>query len=176
MRRSCSLRGAPRRPPSEFVQALIEHVGGDLKAGAAPLLHFKLLGRAILGGVEYHRDGRPNEERKRLAMQVLDIGSMEVKTAEFHPEGWVVDAFGRPCCRLGEGRSEFHRGAEMLVLSARFTARVNAQPGDDPALPVLSLSTSRFAKEASAHAELYRRVIGAGGLYTRATGDAMPPL
>ncbi|SDJ53498.1 hypothetical protein SAMN05216338_105321 [Bradyrhizobium sp. Rc2d] len=87
----------------------------------------------------------------------------------------VVDAFGRPCCRLGEGQNEFHRGAEIVVFDSeaeckRFTARVNAQPGDDPALPALSLSKHRFAKEAAAHAESYRRIINAEGLDIR-VGD-----
>jgi hypothetical protein len=156
---------------SGFVQVLLEHVGGDLKAGATPLLRFELLGRAIVGGVEYHRDGGPNKERKRFAAQIIEVGRTALDTAERHPEGWVVvDALGRPCCRLGEGQSEFHRGAEIIVFdsedeSARFTARVNAQLGDDPALPALSMSTRRFAKEATAHAESYHRVISG------ATGD-----
>jgi hypothetical protein len=60
--------------PSGFVEVLLEHVGGDLKAGTAPLLRFELLGRAIVGGIEYHRDGGPNKERTRLAAQILEIG------------------------------------------------------------------------------------------------------
>ena len=167
---------------TDFAQVLLEYVAGDHTAGAPLLLRFELLGRAIVDGVEYHRDGGPNEERKRLAAQILEIGNMAIETAKLYPEGWVVvDAFGRPCCRLGEGQQEFHRGAEIIVFdgedeSMRFTARVNALPGDNPALPALSLSTRRFAKEASAHAESYRRIISAEGLDIRATGDAMPPL
>jgi hypothetical protein len=167
---------------SEFAPVLIEHVGDDLKACADPLLRFQLLGRAVLAGIEYHRDGGPDEQQWRLAAQVIEIGRTALETAERHPEGWVVvDAFGRPCSRLGEGRSEFHRGAEIITFasedeSARFAARVNAQPGDDPALPVLSLSARRFAKEAAAHAESYRRIITQEGLDIRTTGDVMPPL
>jgi hypothetical protein len=36
---------------------------------------------------------------------------------------------------------------------------VNVQSGDDPVLPALSLSTRRFAKEATVHVESYRSVI-----------------
>jgi hypothetical protein len=168
--------------PAEFVQVLLEHVGGDLKARAARSLRFELLGRAIVGGVEYFRDGGPSEERKRLAAQILEIGSMAVEIAKLHPEGWVVvDAFGRPCCRLKEGRSEFDREAEIVVFDsedecARFAERTNAQSGDDPSKPVLSLSTRRFAKEAAAHADSYRRIISAEGLAIHATGDVTPPL
>ncbi|MDN4987195.1 hypothetical protein QY049_28950 [Bradyrhizobium sp. WYCCWR 13022] len=45
----------------------------------------------------------------------------------------------------------------------------NAQSGNDPALPACSLPTRRFAKEAAANAEIYRRVIDGEKLDIRTT-------
>lgn len=157
----------PVRSWTEFAQIALEHCGGDHKAAGETLLMFDLIGRAGVGGVEYRRDGGPSSNRKHLAAQILQIGSMAVEIAKTHPEGWVaVDAFGRPCCRLGEGFFEFHREAKIIVFDSedeckRFTVCVNAQSGNDPALPACSLSTPRFAKEEAVHADMYRRVIDA---------------
>lgn len=152
---------------TEFTRIALEHAGEDHKAAGETLLLFDLTGRAAMGGVEYRRDGGPSSHRKQLAAQILQIGGMAVEIAKTHPEGWVaVDAFGRPCCRLGEGFFEFHREAKIVVFGSedeckRFTASVNAQSGNDPALPACSLPTRRFAKEAAVHADMYRRVIDA---------------
>lgn len=130
-----------------------------------PLLRFELLGRAIVGSVEYERDGGPSDGHNRLAEQVMAIGRMAVETAERQPEGWVVvDAFGRPWCRAGRGPSKFHPGAEIFVFDSedecmRFAQWTNAQSEDNASKPVLPLSTRRFAKEATGHAESYRSVI-----------------
>lgn len=78
---------------------------------------------------------------------------MAVEIAKTHPEGWiVVDAFGRPCCRLREGFFEFHREAKIVVFDSedeckRFTACVNAQPGNDPALPACQRDASRRKRQ-----------------------------
>ncbi|WP_461327724.1 hypothetical protein [Bradyrhizobium huanghuaihaiense] len=160
---------------TEFARIALEHCGGDHKAAGETLLIFDLTGRAAVGGVDYRRDGGPSSYRKQLAAQILQIGGMAVQIAKTHPEGWVaVDAFGRPCCRLGEGFFEFHREAKIVVFDSEdecksFTARVNAQSGNDPALPACSLPTQRFAKEAAVHAEMYRRVIDAEKLDIRTT-------
>lgn len=152
---------------TEFTRIALEHCREDHQAAGETLLLFDLTGRAALGGVEYRRDGGPSNYRKQLAAQILQIGGMAVEIAKTHPEGWVaVDAFGRPCCRLGESFFEFHREAKIVVFESedeckRFTACVNAQSGNDPALPACSLPTRRFAKEAAVHAEMYRRVIDA---------------
>lgn len=166
---------SPIMPLVEFTQIALQHFGEDHKAAGETLLLFDLTGRSTVGGVEYRRAGGPSSNRKQLAAQILEIGSMAIEIAKTRPEGWVVvDAFGRPCCGLGEGFFEFHREAKIVVFDSedecrRFTACVNAQPGDDPALPALSLSTQRFAKEAAVHAEMYRRVIDAEKLDIRTT-------
>lgn len=160
---------------TEFTRIALEHCGADLKAAGETLLLFDLTGRAAVGGVEYRRDGGPSSYRKQLAAQILQIGGLAVEIAKTHPKGWVaVDAFGRPCCRLGEGFFEFDREAKIVVFDSedecqRFTARVNAQSGNDPALPACSLPARRFAKEAAVHAEMYRRVIDAEKLDMRTT-------
>jgi hypothetical protein len=160
---------------TEFTRIALEHCREDHKAAGETLLLFDLTGRAAVGGVEYRRDGGPSSYRKQLAAQILQIGGMAVEIAKTHPEGWVaVDAFGRPCCRLGEGFFEFDREAKIIVFDSedeckRFIARVNAQSGNDPALPACSLPTRRFAKEAAVHAEMYRHVIDAEKLDIRTT-------
>lgn len=160
---------------TEFARIALEHCGGDHKAVGETLLLFDLTGRATVGGVEYRRAGGPSSNRKQLAAQILQIGGKAIEIAKTHAEGWVVvDSFGRPCCRLGEGFFEFHREAKIIVFDSedecrRFTACVNAQPGDDPALPACSMPTRRFAKEAAVHAETYRRVIDAEKLDIRTT-------
>ena len=165
----------PIMSTAEFAQMVLEHFGKDHKAAGDTLLLFDLTGQATVDGVEYRRDGGPSSNRKHLAAQILGIGDMAVEIAKTHPEGWVaVDAFGRPCCRLGEGFFEFDREAKIVVFDSedeckRFTARVNAQSGNDPALPACSLPARRFAKEAAVHAEMYRRVIDAEKLDMRTT-------
>jgi hypothetical protein len=147
---------------TDFVRILREQVSEDLDAITDLTLRFALLGRANVASVEYHRDGGPSEEHNRLAKQVIDIGSLAVATAERHPEWWiVVDAIGRPWCRVKDGLSEFRHGTDIFVFKSeeectRFAERTNARSKNDPFKPVRSLSTTHFASQAVRHAEMWR--------------------
>jgi hypothetical protein len=149
---------------ADFARILRDQVAGNLDATTALTLRFALLGRATVGGAEYHRDGGPSEEHNRFAKQVFDIGGLAVETAERHPEGWVVvDAFGRPWCRVKNGLSEFTSGHDLFVFESeeectRFAERTNARSKNDPFKPVRWLSTHDFAREAVKHAKMWRRL------------------
>jgi hypothetical protein len=131
---------------ADFARILRDQDAGNLDATTAQTLRFALLGRATVGGAEYHRDGGPSEEHHRFAKEVFDIGGLAVETAERHPEGWVVvDAFGRPWCRVENRLSEFTSGHDLFVFESeeectRFAERTNARSKNDPFKPVRWLS------------------------------------
>lgn len=70
----------------EFAQGALEPFREDHEAAGDTLLLVDLAGRATVGGVEYRRDGGPNSNRKQLAAQILEIGSMAVGIAKTSPE------------------------------------------------------------------------------------------
>ena len=157
-------------PPEQFAQLFRPGDAGYTEADTTSVLRFEMLGRAVVGGVEYHRDGGPSEERKYLAAQIMEIGGMAIETADRHPQGWVVvEAIGRPYCRLGEGQIAFHRGAQIIVFesedeSSRFMKHVNGQAQVDPSMSAIALPAQPFAKEAARHAEMYRRFLNDAGI------------
>lgn len=174
-------RDGPTMSDTEFAGFILTHFGEDPKMGAEPILRFGLMGRAVVDGIVYRREGGPSDSQRSIAGQYIQIGIAMADTAARHPEGWlVVDSFGRPCFRLGEGRGT-QQQAEITVFdsedeSLEFVALKNAHSKDKTGLPVRSMSVRRFAKVASDHAGAYRRVLESEGIVIPGNGGSKPGL